>query len=226
MREPATEPRRQSNREGFEERSRAILEAAVEEFCKKGYDAASISSIARTVGISDSLIYKHVESKEHLLYEAIGWRYEKVVQEIVEELKSVDGPDAKLRLFVHLHLRSWAQTPKFNLLYFHETRRAPHKYSHLISVHSTIYVHCLEDILKEGVEAGLFDPSLNLRFIRDFIIGGLDHTVWWTAALEKWIDVHALAEQTYAHILPGIYARADKIGDASQPHINRSSSQS
>ena len=206
MRSPATWPRRRSSLEGFEERGRVILEAAADEFCKKGYDDASISSIARSACVSDSVIYKHVESKEHLLYEAIGWRYETVVRQIVDEVNAATGAEERIRLFIHLHLRSWAQTPQFNLLYFHETRRPPHRYSHLINVHSAIFLRCLEDVLRQGIAAGLFKSNLKLRFVRDFVIGGLDHSVWWTGALGKSIDVDALADQALRLVLRGISA--------------------
>ncbi len=203
----ATSSRRSSLHDDFDARTRAILDAALREFCKKGYDSASISSIAASVGISDGLIYKHFESKEHLLYETIAWRYSDVVNHITSEVAKAGDAQARLRRFVELHLQSWSDTPSFNLLYFHETRRPPHKYSNIVRQYSRKFVRCLEGVLRDGVESGDFAGGLDLRFIRDFVIGGIDHAVWWTAALKKRIDVQALTDQTMTYILPAILAK-------------------
>lgn len=43
-----------------------ILEAAVEVFVKKGFSGSSISEIAKTAGINQSLIYHHIGNKQDL----------------------------------------------------------------------------------------------------------------------------------------------------------------
>lgn len=200
----ARNSRRSSQPDDFEERTRVILAAALKEFSKVGYDAASINSIAAAAGISDGLIYKHFESKEHLLYETIAWRYSGIVAQIVSRVNNEPNPRRRLRRFVELHFQSWADTPAFNLLYFHETRRPPHKYSNIVRPHSRKFVRCLEAILHDGVENGDFAQGLNIRFIRDFVIGGVDHSIWWTAALGRRISVQSLTDQTMTYILPAI----------------------
>ncbi len=67
----ARNSRRSSQPDDFEERTRVILAAALKEFSKVGYDAASINSIAAAAGISDGLIYKHFESKDKPEGEAV-----------------------------------------------------------------------------------------------------------------------------------------------------------
>jgi AcrR family transcriptional regulator len=204
-------PRPANLHDDFEARGLAILDAALREFCDKGYSAVSIGSIAASVGISDGLIYKHFESKEHLLYEAIAWAYAEVAANIVSEVAKADSPRDRLRRFVELHLESWRDTPAFNLLYFHETRRPPHKYSAIVSQQSRKFVRCLEGILRDGVASGDFDPGLNVRFIRDFVIGGIDHAVWWSAARGRRIDVQALTDQAMRYVLPAILAADHRI---------------
>lgn len=203
---PKTTPRA-SLREEFELRGEAILETALAEFCENGYNATSISSIASRLGVSDGLLYKHLDGKEELLYRSIAWHYAEVVQKIRDEVKKEKAPLDRMRRFVELQFLSWRDSPKFNLLYFHETRRPPHKYSSILIPLSSSYVRCFEDILRDGIESGQFQPDLNVRFIRDFVIGGLDHSVWWAAATGRRIDVEALTEQSMAYVLPGLLAK-------------------
>ena len=46
-----------------------IIDAALSVFSAKGYSAASIRDIAKTVGVTEGLLYHYFESKEQLLYE-------------------------------------------------------------------------------------------------------------------------------------------------------------
>src|SRR4051812_5440012 len=51
------------------ERTRtALLDAAVEVFVKRGFNAASLDEIAETAGYTRGAIYKHFESKEDLFF--------------------------------------------------------------------------------------------------------------------------------------------------------------
>src|SRR5436305_7677815 len=49
-----------------DERRRAILQAALDVFARRGYHAASIDEIAQAAGISKALIYEHFPSKRDL----------------------------------------------------------------------------------------------------------------------------------------------------------------
>lgn len=203
--------RRAGRQDDFQARERTILSAALKEFCGRGYDAASISAIAQAAGVSDGLLYKHFDGKEHLLYEAIAFRYRDDVDRAVAEIDRVSGAWPRLERFVRLHLRAWQESPEFYLLFFHETRRAPHRYSEIVQQPARTYVRRLEAILTEGMAAGVFAPDLNVRFIRDFLIGGLDHTVWWHVAQRHELDVAALADQAMAYLLPNLLTEKGRV---------------
>ena len=218
---PATVVRKREGRTGskrdpihddFATREETILKAALAEFCSAGYEATSINSIAASVGVSAGLLYKHFDSKEHLLYQAIAFQYRKDVAGFIARIGEVDGALPKLRKFIGMHLSSWRDTPNFNLLFFHETRRPVHQYSAIVQEHSRTYVHCLETILEDGIKSGEFASHINVRFIRDFLIGGLDHSVWWPAATGRPIDVEGLTEQAMAHFVPSLLASRDGAG--------------
>jgi AcrR family transcriptional regulator len=49
-----------------EETRSKIMNAAIEEFCRSGYDAASVSDICRKAGISKGAFYHHFPSKQAL----------------------------------------------------------------------------------------------------------------------------------------------------------------
>lgn len=66
------------------ETKQAILGAALQEFARKGFDAASIRDIADLLGIQHPLITYHYRTKE-LLWQAVA---EQIVSEVKEEMES------------------------------------------------------------------------------------------------------------------------------------------
>ncbi len=49
----------------------AIMEAAVDEFTKKGFSGATTKEIARSAGISEGAVFRHFKNKMDILYEII-----------------------------------------------------------------------------------------------------------------------------------------------------------
>ena len=50
-----------------------ILEEALKQFSRKGYDGTSMSDIAEPLGISKAALYKHYKSKQEI--------FEKIIEE-------------------------------------------------------------------------------------------------------------------------------------------------
>lgn len=62
-----------------------ILRAAEEEFARNGYEGASISRIAKRVGVTHVLLYYHFQDKEHLFAEVLGGKVEALIQAVLPE---------------------------------------------------------------------------------------------------------------------------------------------
>ena len=71
-----------------------ITDTALDLFANQGYHKTSINQIAKSVGVSKSLIYNYFESKDHLLAHIIDTFIEKGTQLLpsgsVQNLESVD----------------------------------------------------------------------------------------------------------------------------------------
>ncbi len=75
-----------------------ILDAAVELFAAKGYNAVSIREITRKVGIKESSLYNHYKSKESLLDDIFNYfhsRMEKISpsNEMIDDQLSILSPE-------------------------------------------------------------------------------------------------------------------------------------
>lgn len=66
-----------------------IFDTSIDLFAKKGYDRTTIRDIAHTVGISESAVYRHYESKDAIL-EAI---FDHVMYQVFAPLPSKHAPE-------------------------------------------------------------------------------------------------------------------------------------
>jgi TetR/AcrR family transcriptional regulator len=95
---------RETPRSGIRAR---ILEAAVAEFAAKGFQEASLASMARTVGVTAPLVLYHFGSKANLWRDAVEVAcagFASVVDTAVEDGRGLDGRSAfrlMLRRLVH-----------------------------------------------------------------------------------------------------------------------------
>jgi len=179
----------------YEARQLLIFQHALDEFCEKGYDGASISSIASSVGVSEALLYKHVAGKQELLYRAIALGYEDELRLALEEIQAWGGKGShakKLEAFIRAHVVRWSSNPAFHLLYFHESRKSKSKYTSLLAEKSRQYFSVLETILRDGVQAGEFVEMADFLLACDIVIGGIDQALWWRAEKKLQISADAI----------------------------------
>jgi AcrR family transcriptional regulator len=93
--EPTAEPRRRG-RPGYDQAT--VLRTAVELFNRKGYDATSISDLARELGLTKPAIYHHITSKEKLLADALHDALDELTAVFVEVDRARPAGSAYQRL--------------------------------------------------------------------------------------------------------------------------------
>ena len=75
----------------------AILAAAYELFCERGYNGSTLAQIATKVGVSTANLYSYFDSKLDILYTIYDpWLRERL-ERLETELASIDDPHARLR---------------------------------------------------------------------------------------------------------------------------------
>ncbi len=88
-----------------------ILIAAIDEFIKKGYDGASIDTIAAKAGVSKGGLYYHFTNKDHLLME-VNNKLNEPILELMEKALSNADPVAGFQQFVVRYITYWMKRPK------------------------------------------------------------------------------------------------------------------
>jgi AcrR family transcriptional regulator len=75
---------KQGTRMSAPQRREVILDAAREEFARRGYVGGRVRAIAEASGIHDAMLYRHFASKEELFDAAVAQPIEVAVRSIVE----------------------------------------------------------------------------------------------------------------------------------------------
>ena len=82
-----------------------MCRAAAQIFRDRGFDATSVSDIARALGLTKAGLYHHFESKEALLFEIMSFGLDKVRDEVLTPVRGIRDPEERLRQLIVRHAR-------------------------------------------------------------------------------------------------------------------------
>lgn len=114
-------PRSKQENEIIRDRSaERLLKAALKIFILKGYNASSVSEIAKEADVSKGLAYHYFDSKEEILVALAEKRLQEGLP-LIESLESVKDPFKRLELLVDIVLKELVEKTDelrfFNALY-------------------------------------------------------------------------------------------------------------
>lgn len=100
-----------------QQRTKDIINAALRLFARKGFNATSITAIAREAGIAKGLLYNYFDSKEHLLEEVITEGFRSCMPPL-DEMETTDkSPEIIFRFILERMKDSIKSNPEFWQLY-------------------------------------------------------------------------------------------------------------
>ncbi|MFY0645550.1 TetR/AcrR family transcriptional regulator [Sulfitobacter geojensis] len=133
-----------------------IRQAALRLFAQRGYAAVSMRSIAAEVGVQAGALYNYTPDKQSLLVDLMRTHLEGLLEAAVP----VDGrPLARLQQFVAFHIRFHADRPDEVFIAYMELRNLePDNFAEIEALRRR-YEDRLEQILRDGAEAGVFEVA-------------------------------------------------------------------
>jgi TetR/AcrR family transcriptional regulator, cholesterol catabolism regulator len=153
-------------------RNAEILQAAAKVFRQKGFHAARIQDIADEVGMQKGSLYHYISTKEDLLHGLVEGALERMIEETRAILGTGHPAPQKLAMAIEIQLRQtqehrdiWGvlQREDLDLL----NRNSPTDIRKLMKDYEALWAR----ILKEGSDAGEFDPSLDRRVVVQGLVG-------------------------------------------------------
>jgi AcrR family transcriptional regulator len=146
-----------------EKRRKEIINATLEVFSERGYEATSMSQIAKLAGIGKGTIYEYFESKEEIILNAIKTWAEGMAGEVEKQLDGIDDPVERLRNFAHSSMEAFMSDKRIMRLFLAMLEimlDSEKPYPQLIRETMQGVTKAIADILHDGVSRGIFRPDV------------------------------------------------------------------
>ncbi len=186
-----------------EERRRAILDAAVRVFARKGFHACRVGDIATEAGVSHGLLYHYFGSKDEVLDTVIAESWGRFVGALREVERGSAPPEEKLELVIAIMLRTWRREPDAVRVLVREVGRGPRLESRVGELQAAFDV--LRGIVEEGQASGAFRGDVGAEQASWVVYGAIEEilTGWAMGTLRGEADDVARAEKTVRTIVAG-----------------------
>ena len=86
-------------------RAAEVFRTAAAMILEKGYDATSVSDIARALGITKAGLYHYIHGKTQLLYEIMQYGLDELEREVAVPAMAIADPEERLRFMISMHAR-------------------------------------------------------------------------------------------------------------------------
>jgi len=150
-----------------------ILEIAFKQFAENGFDSASIRTIAKEVGIRESAIYNHFNSKTALLNEIFDTKVNhNFGADLLTDdlLNKIENPKKFLKIFVDKLFEVWESNDEkllFLLLIKEATSPRENSYSLLKNIEEMTQIW--EFVLKQMMDFGIIENQNSAMLANEFI---------------------------------------------------------
>ena len=132
-------------------------------FRDRGYDATSVSDVARALGMTKAGLYHHFESKEALLFEIMMYGLDRVRDDVIIPARTIRDPEERLRAMIVNHARIATRGQGAVAHLGDEIRALPPAGRRQIEQRMRVYFDLIRDTLRELKASGRLrtvDPTV------------------------------------------------------------------
>ena len=149
-----------------------IIEAAACVFSEVGFAGARVDEIAERAGVNKAMIYYHIGNKEALYAEVIQNIIGNTAETIARKIKDIQDPEEKLRIYIRSFARNIDDNPQVAPIMMREVASGGTHLPEVVARDIFRIVNMLREILREGVEKGIFVGTIPF-LIHIMVIGAM-----------------------------------------------------
>lgn len=160
-----------------QDRRRAILDAAVRVFARRGFHACRVSDIADEAGVAYGLVYHYFGSKDSVLDTLFLERWD-VMLAMIAEIDGTDMPPReKLHAIASFIVDSYSHDPDLMKVIIVEVTRAANSFgqTHLARIRKA-YERIAEIVMK-AQEEGVFKREVDAQFAAMAFYGAIEQVL-------------------------------------------------
>ena len=159
-------------KEGNKEKD--ILQAAIKVFADVGFHDAKIAQIAGIAGVATGSVYVYFKNKNDLLNKIFLVLWEQLYVELKIFVKnSYLTPVEKIDGMLDLILDVFTENPNLALVFVNEQNHVMKNDDNELIRYYEKFLDEGEKVLKEGINKGVFSPSINVKIFRHYIFGAI-----------------------------------------------------
>jgi TetR/AcrR family transcriptional regulator len=162
-------------RVGGEQRRTTLVEEAIRQFGRDGYQGASLDSIAQAVGVRKQTLLYYFPNKDALLEACLAAAGARVAEDIGRALEGADQPAESAEAVIHAVYALAEEWPEFPMFIREAGRLGPHAFDRFAGALEPLR-HRAIGFLETGMDAGVIrkqDPALLLFTLYTAVIGSL-----------------------------------------------------
>jgi AcrR family transcriptional regulator len=194
-------------------RYQSILNVAAKVFRQKGYHHATISDIAREVGLQKGSLYHHIESKEELLHEIVISSLALYVGSLKQILNSATAPQDAVREAIIAHMAPIDMQFDRIYVFLNEAHNLSKERKGEVDIQLNEYERLWIEVLKRGKRKRVFRADLDCKITMLSIFGMCNWSLRWYKQQGKY-SAKALGEMYAKSILHGIMKKPEISGSA------------
>jgi AcrR family transcriptional regulator len=162
-------------RTGGEERRSTIVEEAIRQFGREGYQGASLDQIATAVGVRKQTLLYYFNSKDALLEACLTAAAERLASDIASALEGKETYWDRAEAVIHAVFRLAEGWPEFPMFIREATRLGPQAFDRFSDVLDPLRKRAV-DFLQVGMDDGQIrkqDPAFLLFTLYTAVVGSL-----------------------------------------------------
>jgi AcrR family transcriptional regulator len=187
-----------------------IVRALVKLLNEKDFNAITTAEIAKTAGVTEALIYKYFKDKRDLLYQVLTEFLEHYEAQVYRDLGGIQGALNKLRKIIWTHVNVYATDRTFARILLLEVRSFADYFTsrtyRLVKQYSDIVL----EIIEEGIASGEVRDDLPPTFLRQVVLGSIEHVCLTGVAFDREMSPDDLSEKLYRFISTGVAKPREK----------------
>ena len=170
-----------------------ILRTAARIFAEKSYHSTSMRDISRATNVSLAGLYHYCKSKEELLFLIQDNCFGRVLERLEQQLRDVDDPVVKLRMFIENHLSFFAANMAEMKVLSHEAESLRGDLHAHVSTRKDNYTRLARRILEEVQSLTNNGNAIDLTVATYELFGMMNWIYNWYDPQGK-LRVHELAQ--------------------------------
>lgn len=181
-----------------------IIDAAIIVIAENGYHQSQVAKIAKQAGVADGTIYLYFKNKEDILISV----FEEKMEMFAENLKKIITQDvtASEKLFNMIENHFSVLMDNHHLATVTQLELRQSNLALRLKINDILknYLILLDAILKEGIENGEFDSTIDIRLARQMVFGTIDETTTTWVMNEYKYDLVGLTSKVHRLLLNGL----------------------